>query len=115
MTKSATTGPNRIARRSFHPHTTTMLASFTPAFATQRASLRGRAVKPSPSRVARPRSRPRAAALRTSAKLYENILETIGSTPIIKINKLAPEGVTMYAKAEFFNPCSSVKDRCVKR
>ena len=38
---------------------------------------------------------------------------TVGDTPIIKINKLAPEGITMYAKAEFFNPCSSVKDRCV--
>lgn len=33
----------------------------------------------------------------------------------MKINKLAPEGITMYAKAEFFNPCSSVKDRCVQR
>ena len=44
---------------------------------------------------------------------YDNILETIGDTPIVKINRLAPEGVTMYAKAEFFNPCSSVKDRYV--
>lgn len=35
----------------------------------------------------------------------------VGDTPVIKINKLAPEGITMYVKAEFFNPCSSVKDR----
>eukprot|EP00958_Prasinococcus_capsulatus_P012369 scaffold1233_cov395-Prasinococcus_capsulatus_cf.AAC.35 len=39
------------------------------------------------------------------------ILETIGNTPIIKLNKLAPEGVTIWAKAEYFNPLSSVKDR----
>jgi cysteine synthase len=45
--------------------------------------------------------------------MYDNILETIGDTPVIKINRLAPEGVTIYAKAEFFNPCSSVKDRYV--
>lgn len=46
------------------------------------------------------------------AKLYDNILETIGNTPIVKISdRLAPKGVELYAKAEFFNPCSSVKDR----
>jgi len=43
--------------------------------------------------------------------IYNNILETIGDTPVIRINKLAPEGVTMYVKAEAFNPMSSVKDR----
>jgi len=43
--------------------------------------------------------------------IYNNILETIGNTPIIKINKLAPSHVDMYVKAEYFNPLSSVKDR----
>ena len=43
--------------------------------------------------------------------LYQNILETIGRTPIIKINRLAPPGVEMYVKVEAFNPMSSVKDR----
>ena len=43
--------------------------------------------------------------------IYDNILGTIGRTPIVKINRLAPAGTTMYAKCEFFNPLSSVKDR----
>jgi cysteine synthase A len=43
--------------------------------------------------------------------LYNNILETIGRTPIVRINRLAPKHVTMYVKAEFFNPGGSVKDR----
>lgn len=43
--------------------------------------------------------------------IYNNILETIGNTPIIKINNLAPSHVDMYVKAEYFNPLSSVKDR----
>jgi len=43
--------------------------------------------------------------------IYENILETIGRTPVVKINKLAPEGIDMYVKCEAFNPMSSVKDR----
>ena len=42
---------------------------------------------------------------------YENILETIGNTPIVKIQKLAPVGVNVYAKIESFNPMASVKDR----
>ncbi|WP_444994341.1 cysteine synthase A [Aliikangiella sp. IMCC44359] len=42
---------------------------------------------------------------------YDSILETIGNTPIIKINRLAPKHVNMYVKAEFFNPLASVKDR----
>ena len=44
-------------------------------------------------------------------KLHNNILETIGNTPIVRINKLAPEGVNVYAKIESFNPMGSVKDR----
>jgi cysteine synthase len=43
--------------------------------------------------------------------IYESILGTIGNTPVVRINKLAPAGVTMYVKCEFFNPMSSVKDR----
>src|SRR6187549_1060492 len=43
--------------------------------------------------------------------IYDNILGTIGRTPIVRINRLAPAGTTMYVKCEFFNPMSSVKDR----
>jgi cysteine synthase A len=43
--------------------------------------------------------------------IYDNILGTIGRTPIVRINRLAPSHVTMYVKCEFFNPMSSVKDR----
>ena len=43
--------------------------------------------------------------------IHNNILETIGNTPVIRINRLAPEGVEMYVKLEAFNPMSSVKDR----
>lgn len=43
--------------------------------------------------------------------IYDNILGTIGRTPIVKVNRLAPSHVTMYVKCEYFNPLSSVKDR----
>ena len=43
--------------------------------------------------------------------IYQNILETIGSTPVVKINKIAPPNVDMYVKVEAFNPMASVKDR----
>jgi cysteine synthase A len=43
--------------------------------------------------------------------IYDSILNTIGNTPIVRINKLAPKNVTLYVKCEFFNPLSSVKDR----
>jgi len=46
-----------------------------------------------------------------AAHLYDSILDTIGNTPIVKLNNIAPEGVEVYAKCEFFNPLSSVKDR----
>src|ERR1700738_967722 len=42
---------------------------------------------------------------------FENILETIGNTPIVKIGKLAPTGVDLFVKIEAFNPLGSVKDR----
>jgi cysteine synthase A len=43
--------------------------------------------------------------------IYESILGTIGRTPIVRLQRLAPPGVTVYVKCEFFNPGSSVKDR----
>src|SRR4051812_38408426 len=43
--------------------------------------------------------------------IHESILGTIGNTPVVRINHLAPAGVTMYVKCEAFNPLSSVKDR----
>jgi len=43
--------------------------------------------------------------------IYDSILATIGRTPLVRINRLAPPNVTMYVKCEFFNPGASVKDR----
>jgi len=43
--------------------------------------------------------------------IHESILGTIGNTPVVRINRLAPKNVTMYVKCEAFNPLSSVKDR----
>src|SRR5262245_50205533 len=43
--------------------------------------------------------------------LYDNILQTIGDTPIVRISALAPAHVELYAKVESFNPMGSVKDR----
>lgn len=43
--------------------------------------------------------------------LYNSILDTIGYTPIVRINRLAPKHVEMYVKVESFNPGGSVKDR----
>ena len=42
---------------------------------------------------------------------YASILETVGNTPVVKINRLAPPGVNLYVKVEAFNPLGSVKDR----
>ncbi|MEM9146212.1 MAG: pyridoxal-phosphate dependent enzyme [Pseudomonadota bacterium] len=44
-------------------------------------------------------------------RLFDSVLDTIGDTPCIRINNLAPEGVSVYVKAEAFNPAASVKDR----
>jgi cysteine synthase A len=43
--------------------------------------------------------------------IYDSITGTIGKTPIVRIQRLAPKDVTMYVKCEFFNPLASVKDR----
>lgn len=44
-------------------------------------------------------------------RLYASILDTIGNTPVIRINRIAPEHVQVYVKFEAFNPAGSVKDR----
>jgi cysteine synthase A len=43
--------------------------------------------------------------------IYSNILDTIGNTPVVSINRLAPDGIDMFVKVEAFNPMASVKDR----
>ena len=43
--------------------------------------------------------------------IYPDILATVGNTPVVRINRLAPDHVEMYVKCEAFNPLSSVKDR----
>jgi cysteine synthase A len=47
-------------------------------------------------------------------RLYDSVLDTIGDTPCIRINQLAPDHVQLYVKAEFFNPAGSVKDRLAR-
>jgi cysteine synthase A len=42
---------------------------------------------------------------------FDNILGTVGNTPVVRINKLGPKGVNLYVKIEAFNPLGSVKDR----
>jgi cysteine synthase len=44
-------------------------------------------------------------------KRYANILETVGNTPVVRINKLAPPDINLFVKVEAFNPLGSVKDR----
>jgi cysteine synthase A len=44
-------------------------------------------------------------------RLFDSVLETVGDTPAIRINNVGVAGVTIYVKAEFFNPAASVKDR----
>ncbi|MCG8465255.1 MAG: cysteine synthase A [Xanthomonadales bacterium] len=43
--------------------------------------------------------------------IYNSIVDTIGRTPVVRINRLAPEGIHLYVKVESFNPMASVKDR----
>jgi cysteine synthase len=44
-------------------------------------------------------------------RLYKNILETVGNTPVVRINRLTPPDINLYVKVEAFNPLGSVKDR----
>src|SRR5512133_1967912 len=48
---------------------------------------------------------------RGRGRLFDSILDTVGDTPCIRINNIAPKNVRMYVKAEAFNPAASVKDR----
>src|SRR5260370_3967946 len=48
---------------------------------------------------------------RGRGRLFDSVLDTIGDTPCMRANNLAPQGVRLYVKAEAFNPASSVKDR----
>lgn len=50
-------------------------------------------------------------ATKGRGRLYGSVLDTIGDTPAIRINALAPKGVELYVKVEAFNPAGSVKDR----
>ena len=43
--------------------------------------------------------------------IYDSILDTIGSTPVVRLNRIAPDGIEMFVKVESFNPLASVKDR----
>jgi cysteine synthase A len=43
--------------------------------------------------------------------IYNNILETIGNTPVVRLNRMGPDHVELYVKVESFNPMASVKDR----
>ena len=43
-------------------------------------------------------------------QLYDNILQTVGRTPVVRLNRIAPEGINLYVKIESFNPMGSVKD-----
>ena len=57
---------------------------------------------------------PPASKVRTTGgrgRLFDSVLDTVGDTPCIRVNHLAPEGVRIYVKAEAFNPAASVKDR----
>ena len=44
-------------------------------------------------------------------RLYDGVIDTMGNTPCIQVKNIAPAGVRLYVKAEFFNPAASVKDR----
>ncbi len=43
--------------------------------------------------------------------IYDNILQTIGNTPVVRLNRMGPDHVEIYVKVESFNPMASVKDR----
>ena len=43
--------------------------------------------------------------------IYDSILDTIGNTPVVKLNHISPQNQTVFVKVESFNPMASVKDR----
>src|SRR5579871_3891427 len=57
------------------------------------------------------RFRPQTSRRRHAMARYNDILETVGHTPVVRINRLAPEHVNLFVKVEAFNPLGSVKDR----
>src|SRR5687768_5876651 len=65
------------------------------------------------ARVLRPAFRsPRLCpAPRSSPMIHDSILDTIGRTPVVRLHRVAPKHVTLYAKVEASNPAGSVKDR----
>jgi cysteine synthase A len=68
----------------------------------------------SPGSTMEERAMKEATKIRTTGgrgRLYDSIVDTIGDTPCIRVNHLAPKHVRLYVKAEFFNPAASVKDR----
>ena len=71
---------------------------------TQSISTCPRAVKTTVKRTSK-------VSLAPKAVIHENITSLIGDTPVVRINTLAPDGVELYVKCEYFNPLSSVKDR----
>ena len=44
-----------------------------------------------------------------AGRVYDRITDTVGNTPVVRLNKLAPPGVEVFAKLEYFNPLSSVR------
>jgi len=70
-----------------------------------------RAALPLAARTARARPLTTSAARRA---VFGDVCEAIGNTPVIRVNRLAPAGVNLYVKCEYFNPCGSVKDRLAK-
>jgi cysteine synthase A len=58
-----------------------------------------------------PNAQGRRPAGRRGETRFQNILETVGHTPVVRINRLAPDGVNLYVKIEAFNLLGSVKDR----
>lgn len=48
---------------------------------------------------------------RGRGKLFASVMETVGDTPVVRVNNLAPAGIHIYVKVEAFNPAGSVKDR----
>jgi cysteine synthase A len=58
--------------------------------------------------------KPQSSGKETGMARYNNILDTVGNTPLVKLNNMAPDGVNIYVKVESFNPTGSVKDRMAK-
>ena len=61
-----------------------------------------------------PTVRPSTTRKERSMARYDNILDTIGNTPLVRLNRMAPDHVNLYVKVEAFNPMASVKDRMAR-